>query len=383
VAAPVLTRRRLSHLRAVKAKTTGRPLVVGLLSTPSGLGSGARLLLEGLERAGFEPAYLDVTPHLSGPSASIDLAPSRLDDGFGPVLLHINPLEFLHLMAHNRLPDMSDRYRVGVWAWEQSRLPREWIKAAAWVDEFWGSSSFLAHLLDGKGGRPSYHIPYPCALFNPAAAIPAPKAPGLPFRVLTAFSSLSSTERKNPHGAIKAFLAAFPDDPDARLTVQSSTTLSEVERQSLARDNRIDICDAPLPSDDLRSLFTAHDAFLSLHRAEGFGLSIAKALALGVPAVFTDHSGASCFTNSPLSFGVGYSEVHVRPDNPHYRRRYGRWAEPDIGDAVTALRTIRAMKPDERACAVEETVEWWQGAYGVSDFHRRIKMTPFAQRLEG
>lgn len=355
--------------------------MVGLLRSPSGLGEGARLILAGLESAGLEPAYLDITPHLDGHTCNIDLLPSRPDDGVGPILLHINPHELLHLIQIGALPSLHDRYRVGIWAWEQAILPRSWRAITPWVDELWGSSSFLVNLFKRYTNLPVRHMPYPCALLNPDAIV-TDQTQYKNFRVLTAFSSMSSMERKNPLGAVDAFLAAFPDDPDAFLTVHSSTTLNEAERALLQRNSQIILSDKTLSVSAMSELLRSHDAFLSLHRAEGFGLSIAKALSMGIPAIFTQHSGAADFAVSPFAFGVKNKPVSVLPSDPHYRRKYGRWAEPNHDDGVAALRTIRTLPPVQRKALAQQAVTWWQERYGTDAFVQGLNSSPISHRLK-
>lgn len=389
----VMQRRRIRSLRANGSTAKGRPLVVGLLSTPSGLGSGARLVFNGLEQAGYEPSFLDVTPYFSGHAASINLPESRPDDGTGPVILHINPIELAHLLDIGVIPTLKDRYRVGMWAWEQTTLPKKWRAMTPWVDELWGSSRFLANLFKSQTNSPSHYVRYPCGLFNASVNDPDLPASGLrvphsdirreavPYKILIAFSSLSSMERKNPKGAVDAFLKAFPDRPDVALTIQAPSKLTATEYAQLHCDSRITVIDQPLKDSEIMALFRSHDAFLSLHRAEGFGLSIAKSLALGVPAIFTDHSGSADFTASPLAFGVRSHPVAVQSGNPHYRRRYGRWANPDVEQAAEILQRLRNIPAEKRAALSREAVDWWQTHYGADDLVRRIAMTPFSARL--
>lgn len=371
------------HLRQYGAKgsrLSGRPLVVGLLTSPSGLGEGARLYLDALESEGYEPAYLDVTQNFSGHISTLNLPHSRDDDGLGPILLHVNPHEFAHLIRLKLIPNLENRYRVGLWAWEQLKIPLSWRPMAHLIDEFWGFSSFLTDLYAEKFKTPSTYIPYPCALQNRGAIMPKAPRP-TPFKVLTSFSSLSSLERKNPEGAVSAFLKAFPDDPHTSLTIQSSTPMTETERHLLGPDPRITLLDKPFTDPALADLFRSHHVFLSMHRAEGFGLSIAKSLALGVPAIFSDHSGARDFTASPFSYGVPCQQVPVRSRNPHYRTRYGRWGEPDLDIAAQALQEVRDLSPSRRSQLSQASVNWWQAHYGPENFSQRIRQTPFAKRL--
>lgn len=378
-----LQRRRICQFQATGSQAIGRPLVVGLLSTSSGLGNGGRLILNGLQQAGYEPSYLDVTGQFPGHESTIDLSDCLADDGHGPVIVHLNPIEFAHLLDISAIANIQNRYRVGIWAWEQKKLPATWRSFLPWVDEIWGSSTFLAELFSKETNKPSYYVRYPCGLMDHPSEQSLPQSEGQKpdFKVLTAFSSLSSIERKNPAGAVKAFLKAFPEQVDVSMTVHASSYLSPRQREALQYDDRVKVVDKPLSDENLTTLFRSHDAFLSLHRAEGFGLSIAKALALGIFAIFTDHSGARDFTASPMAYGVRCRPASVSYGNPHYRRRYGRWAEPDLDQAADILKHLRSFSPYDRAALSTQSVKWWQTHYGHHDFARRIAKTGFASRV--
>ena len=53
---------------------------------------------------------------------------------------------------------------------------------------------------------------------------------------------------------------------------------------------------------EVNGLIAATDAFVSLHRSEGFGFGLAEAMLLGKPAIGTDYSGNTDF----LTEATGY-----------------------------------------------------------------------------
>ncbi|WP_164125989.1 glycosyltransferase, partial [Stenotrophomonas maltophilia] len=68
------------------------------------------------------------------------------------------------------------------------------------------------------------------------------------------------------------------------------------------------------------------------HRAEGFGLSIAEAMAFGLPVVTTGWSGNVDFTNVENSASVAYDLKAI--DRQHGPYPAGTlWAEPRLDDA--------------------------------------------------
>ena len=61
-----------------------------------------------------------------------------------------------------------------------------------------------------------------------------------------------------------------------------------------------------LKAEELVDLFMCADAYVSLHRSEGFGFGIAESMALGKPVIATAYSGNTDFATAANSFQVGY-----------------------------------------------------------------------------
>ncbi len=68
----------------------------------------------------------------------------------------------------------------------------------------------------------------------------------------------------------------------------------------------------------MAALTEACDAYLSLHRSEGFGLTIAEAMLRGKPVVATAYSGPRDWLSERNSFEVDWREVPIGPGNEPY-----------------------------------------------------------------
>src|SRR5262249_30223582 len=99
------------------------------------------------------------------------------------------------------------------------------------------------------------------------------------------------------------------------------------------------LVDRYLHRDGVYGLIRACDVYLSLHRSEGFGLTVAEAMAYGRPVVVTDWSGNMDFTTPLNSFLVDAPVRALRADFGPYRRG-AHWAEPDLDHAAAQLRRI-------------------------------------------
>ena len=372
---------RTNRYRAGRSSTVGRPLVIGYLSSAIGLGHGARLLLDGLNAMGLEPACRDVTALLPNLRSTLPLPECPEDDGLGPVILHVNPPELPALLDRLKL-DIRSRHTVGVWAWEQPVLPRRWKRAARFVNELWGSTRFLQQMFaEQLPGTPSFLVPYPVALNGSAPSTDNRAATRPPLRFLAAFDPKSGLERKNPFGAIEAFQRAFPAATKARLTLQVSDRESMPRNAAFLDDPRIDLVDSQLSEGELDALFREHDAFVSLHRSEGFGLSITRALLNGLPAIFTDAFGARDFADAPLAFPVRHKPCTPSSGYTIYKPEYGSWADPDIAQAVEHMRSVGGMESHRLKDMRRANARWMDDRFGGARFSQCVSATGMASHL--
>jgi glycosyltransferase involved in cell wall biosynthesis len=160
------------------------------------------------------------------------------------------------------------------------------------------------------------------------------------------FDGRSTLARKNPMGAIAAFKRAFGPRDDAVLIVKAVEIGAEPRaladlRAAIADWPNIRILTEQLGDRDVLELLASVDALVSLHRSEGFGLPIAEAMTLGVPAVVTGWSGNAEFAEGAV-VAVPYRLVPAADPSRRYERPDLRWAEPDLDAAAAALRRLAA-----------------------------------------
>jgi glycosyltransferase involved in cell wall biosynthesis len=92
------------------------------------------------------------------------------------------------------------------------------------------------------------------------------------------------------------------------------------------------------------------DCFVSLHRAEGFGLGLAEAMLLGKPVIATRYSGNLDFMGPENSLLVDYERVEIKEDRPIYPRGEF-WAEPSVQHAAAYMREVFEHPEEARARA--------------------------------
>ena len=83
----------------------------------------------------------------------------------------------------------------------------------------------------------------------------------------------------------------------------------------------------------------ACDAYVSLHRSEGYGLVMAEAMAGGKPVLATGYSGNLDFMTGQNSLLVGHRLIELEADHGPYRRG-AVWAEPDVNEAAEHMRRL-------------------------------------------
>src|SRR5262249_44756241 len=150
----------------------------------------------------------------------------------------------------------------------------------------------------------------------------------------------SFAKRKNPEGAIAAFRRAFGlARRDVALVVKTINGAHRPEEVSRLRnlvggDDRIIFMDEFFSREQVFGLQSVVDAFVSLHRSEGFGLGLAESMSLGKPVIGTAYSGNLEFMDRNNSCLVDYELVPIRKGEYLFDDDRFRWAEPDVGQAA-------------------------------------------------
>jgi glycosyltransferase involved in cell wall biosynthesis len=155
------------------------------------------------------------------------------------------------------------------------------------------------------------------------------------------FDMCSQMVRKNPLAVIDAFRRAFGRHEKATLVIKVSRGRSHPQEfaqlEEAARAAGVILVDEVLSRARAYGFIDMCDCFVSLHRAEGFGLCLAEAMLMGKPAIATNYSGNMAFMHPGNSLLVDYDLIDIASDNPIYPAG-NHWAEPSVAHAAAHMR---------------------------------------------
>jgi len=353
---------------------------VGLADT-SGYAVAAAALVRALREADARVAWEPMLPGGAlglgyAPAASREAGPADLwalrDDerACENVIIHFVPEYYPHFIERERA--RGARRIIGHTVWETDRLPAHWpalinLLDAVIVPTAWNREVFLA-----SGVRiPIWVVPH---LPRPQQPLPPQdrerllrRLPGLEGRLV--FYTVSTwLERKSIGPLVAAFAEAFHRDDLVALVIK--TTPHDLERvrrdpghegesvpvlpqfeamvgRAVMRHQRVPapilLLTDDLSDGELLALHERGDCFVSLCRAEGWGLGAFEAALAGRPVIITGWGGPAAFLKEDGAYFVDWTLAPVRPGeaNGSYTPDQ-QWAEPDHASAVAALRTVAA-----------------------------------------
>jgi glycosyltransferase involved in cell wall biosynthesis len=239
-------------------------------------------------------------------------------------------------------------------------FPARWERAFDLLDELWVGSRYVADTLAAVAPVPVVRVPVPVSV--PRTAPAGRTELGLPAGplFLTVFDYGGVFARKNPLGAVEAFRRAFAPGEQAALVIKclgADRHSAEHARllEAVAGDERITVIDAVLTDEGMGALLASCDCYVSLHRAEGFGLPIAEAMLLGKPVVATRYGGPADYLTEHTGFPIRHRAAEIGPGNEPYPAG-GTWAEPDIEHAAELMRHV-VEHPEEAAVRADRARE--------------------------
>jgi glycosyltransferase involved in cell wall biosynthesis len=356
--------------------------IVGYLHTETGVGEVARNLIRCLAEVQFPVAQYAIS---SGDVYRQDDQSTNkfaTDTNHFVQLFHVNADQAMITKQSLGADFYGGHYNIGYWFWELSNFPECWADAFEIYDEIWVATKFVQDAIQAVSPKPVFCVP-------PAISVELPPTSsraqfGLrdtDFVVLFAFDALSIMERKNPWDVVSAFELAFTEqerNSHVRLVIKV-TNLDKVPESERLRNEimRVNghLIDTYLDRIDVNALISHADVYISLHRSEGFGLTMAEAMVLGKPVIGTAYSGNVDFMHDAHSYPVPFEVIALDKAYPPYEAD-SVWANPDV---TVAARHLRDIYQDPDAAAEKGRLA---AAYIREHYNLRSRGRKIAERLD-
>ncbi len=319
--------------------------IAGFVKGELGIGEGVRATLRGIETTNIPFVINNI---ISTPHRNSDTSYQKFtQENPHPInLFQVNANEVKTFLKKSSIKQyFANKYNIGVWAWELTKFPPEWITAFTPFNEIWTYSNYCAESI-------SMVSPIPVIKMMPSINLPIPKISreelGLPtdkFIFLFIFDFFSRLERKNPLATITAFKKAFGNsNPNVLLLIKSSNSQRFPNDKSrlintIGNSPVIKHIDGYLSKEKINALLYHCNCYVSLHRAEGFGLTMAEAMFYGKPVIATSYSSNTEFMNVGNSFLVDYEKVEIADNYGPYKQG-DIWANPNIEHCANLMKYV-------------------------------------------
>ncbi|MCI1008547.1 glycosyltransferase family 4 protein [Pseudomonas oryzihabitans] len=347
----------ISRFLSNRDKIQNKIYVIGHTSQ-TGLGANLWMTVNALRHIDINPAIVSVDR--DEVIVGEDALKNATEVSRPIIIFHVNADRVPYEISRLPVELVEKSHKVGFFLWETSSPPQTHMFGLQLMDEIWVPTTYLEDIYRKYTEKP---------IFNVRKGISAPdsydpvdrKVYGVKnddFVFLSIGDFHSSIPRKNPLSVVEAFKVAFPTEDNVKLVLK----LRNIDFQhwcnkggywqrvleAIGDDSRIKIIDYDLSPSQYWGLIASVDAFVSLHKSEGFGYGIAHSMLLEKPTVVSDYSGSTDFCSNDTSFLVKTIEVPVELHEMPILVEGAVWCMPDIDSAASQLREVYSNPPSAK-----------------------------------
>ena len=329
--------------------------VVGYVRGEFGLGESSRAQIRSIKAADIPHTICNIDSTSHGNGDNTFASEFTNDNPYAINLLNFNAEAMPEFLDNIGDEYLKGKYNIGYWAWELPTFPQEWEWLFQYYDEIWVPSGYCAEALSVVSPVPVVKIMHSINLPAPVLSREETIFPGAngedacfekdKFIFMFMFDFHSTVARKNPLAVIEAFKRAFKaTNQDVTLIIKFSNSKHypkefEMVTQAAKSHPNIQFIDARLPKAVVNALFYNCDCYVSLHRAEGFGLTMAEAMYYGKPVIATGYSSNVEFMNTGNSFLVSYDLIRVEKDSGSYKKG-NIWADASVEHTAALMHYV-------------------------------------------
>jgi glycosyltransferase involved in cell wall biosynthesis len=322
--------------------------VFGFIGGEFGLGEAVRLIIKALNKAEIPVSLINYdikTNHRNEDSTFKDYS----NDVIYPInLVLMGPSEGKKILAHYPEHFFKNKYNIFYLNWESEYIPQEYVDNLNFYDEIWVPAQYCKDILSNYCDLPVNVIPYPIEIEvddkkdEEAESFYDKNS----FNFFFMFDYNSTLERKNTLNLINAFEKAFgKTDKSVSLIIKTSKSTKFTKERELVESRisgfqNIKIVEKIYDKQTLYKIIRGCDAYVSLHRSEGFGLTMAEAMFFGKPVIATNYSGNLEFMNDENGFLVNFKKTKIDSSIINYDSNTV-WSEPNIDHAAELMKQVK------------------------------------------
>lgn len=319
--------------------------VIGFLSHATGVAVAAHAMVNNLTATSVPVTSIDIESH------------RHVIDRYPISIIHANADVTQDVIKREHIVKQHNKLLIGYWWWEMAEFPQRWSQAFSSLTEIWVGSTFVQQAISSVSPIPVRLVPLPASLpHTHSISRLAMRLPSDKYIFLFVFDARSYVERKNPYAIIKAFKKAFPHNNDAILVIKVSHAIEfqqEVRKlkQALQEIGGI-LVDSMMTQEQVSTVISLADAYISLHRSEGFGLTMTEAMLHAKPVIATGYSGNMDYMTLQNSYPVDYQLIPLAQTVGPYQKGM-MWAEPNIEHAAQLMRFVYEHRQEAHTQALQ------------------------------
>ena len=358
-------------------------MFVGPFNYGNGLGVAARGYMAALMHLGFPTTVLPIERPFESHQRVAPTLPSTEGVGAADVaLVHLNPDAWDVLATPSQSAAIeAARHRIGLFVWESQEIPEPFAARTRQLSAVWVPSRYCANGFRRVSEAPVHIVPYVVPVrprrVDPARASRLKQELGIMPAgrvILFSFDASSYLARKNPYALVRAFDQSGLAGAGWRLLLKTKhlnaakadgrALLEAVDRSggTVLLNRSIDVGTA-------LTLLDMADIYASPHASEGFGLTIAEAMALGKPVVASDFGGSTDFLDESCGFPVRCKPWQLQEDDGAYPRgtRWGRIDEDQLAETLIAVASLSAPALAEVGAKARQRIKTQLSPQAVAD----------------